>query len=128
VWLRPDRVVPGEVWAGLEWREEALAGDRWTASLAAEAACLPLRTADPAFTLATVGVHPDHRRTGAGHAVLRPALDEADRLGVPAVLETSAEENLLFYAALGFVLTGKVQVAPDGPPVWAMRRPPAGGV
>ncbi len=124
VWLRPDRVVPGEVPAGPAPREEELAGDRWAASLAAEEACAPLRTGEPAFLLATVGVLPAARGRGLGRAVLAPGLADADRAGLPAVLETSAPGNLPFYAGLGFRVTGEVDVPGGGPHVWAMRRDP----
>ncbi|MCI2238555.1 GNAT family N-acetyltransferase [Kineococcus sp. TRM81007] len=124
VWLRSDRPVPAGVWADLAVRQEELAGDRWTASLAAEEACAPLRTAGPAFLLATVGVLPAARGRGLGRAVLAPGLAAADRAGLPAVLETSAPGNLPFYAGLGFRVTGEVDVPGGGPHVWAMRRAP----
>ncbi len=60
----------------------------------------------------------------AGSGVLRPVLEEADRLGSAAVLETSAEANLPFYRRLGFEVAGETDVPSGGPHVWAMRRPP----
>lgn len=125
VWLRPDRPVPDEVWNDVAAENAASAGDRYSAMLAAEAACAPLRSAEPAFLLATVGVRPASQGGGIGARLLRPGLAEADRAGLPAVLETSASANLRFYRRLGFEVTGEVTVPGGGPRVWAMRRPPA---
>ncbi|GAA3162825.1 GNAT family N-acetyltransferase [Planomonospora alba] len=124
VWLRPDRPVPGEVWQRLAVREAELAGDRHAAMEAAEAACAVLRTGEPSFVLATVGVLPSRQGRGAGGAVLRPGLAEADRHGLPATLETSTPENVRLYRRLGFEVTGEVEIDGGGPRVWAMRRPP----
>ncbi|SCL72324.1 Acetyltransferase (GNAT) family protein [Micromonospora peucetia] len=127
VWLRPDRPVPDELWAGVEARNAELAGDRYPAMRAAEAACASLRSAEPAFLLATVGVRRADQGRGLGARVLGPGLVEADRAGLPAVLETTSEPNVRFYRRLGFAVTGQVQVPNGGPLVWAMRRPTAAG-
>ncbi|WP_026275376.1 GNAT family N-acetyltransferase [Salinispora tropica] len=124
VWLRSDRPVPDEVWADVATADAEYAGDRHPAMLAAEEACAPLRTAEPAFLLATVGVRPTGQGGGVGSRLLRPGLVEADRAGLPATLETSASANLRFYRRLGFEVTGEVTVPGGGPQVWAMRRPP----
>ncbi|SCL43957.1 Acetyltransferase (GNAT) family protein [Micromonospora citrea] len=123
VWLRPDRPVPDEVWAGVAARDAELAGDRHVAMSAADAACAPLRSPEPAFLLATVGVRRADQGRGLGGRVLLPGLAEADRAGLPAVLETSSEGNVRFYRRLGFAVTGQVRVPDGGPRVWAMRRP-----
>ncbi|MFG3420413.1 GNAT family N-acetyltransferase [Micromonospora sp. NPDC048063] len=123
VWLRPDRPVPDDVWAGVAARNAELAGDRHAALLAADAACASLRSAEPAFLLATVGVRRADQGRGLGARVLRPGLAEADRAGLPAVLETSSEPNVRFYQRLGFAVTGQARVPDGGPRVWAMRRP-----
>lgn len=126
VWLRPDRPVPEQVWGELTARDAELAGDRHPAMVAAEAACAPLRSPEPAFVLATVGVCPADQGRGIGGRLLRPGLAEADRTGRPAVLETSSPENVRFYRRLGFEVTGEVTVPGGGPRVWAMRRPAPG--
>ncbi|SCL15136.1 GNAT family N-acetyltransferase [Micromonospora inyonensis] len=112
VWLRPDRPVPDEVWAGVAARGAELAGDRHPAMLAADATCAPLRSAEPAVLLATVGVRRADQGRGLGGRVLRPGLAEADRARLPTVLETSSAQNVRFYQRLGFAVTGQVQV-PD---------------
>ncbi|MER7503590.1 GNAT family N-acetyltransferase [Nonomuraea pusilla] len=125
VWLRPDRPVPDELWQELAARQAELAGDRCPAMNEAESACAVLRTGEPAFMLATVGVLPSQQGRGAGTALLRPGLAEADRDGLPATLETSASDNVRFYRRLGFQVTGEIEIPGGGPHVWAMRRPPA---
>ncbi|MFC0506270.1 GNAT family N-acetyltransferase [Micromonospora costi] len=128
VWMCPDRPVPDDVWATVATRDAELAGDRYPAMVAAEAACAPLRTAQPAFLLAGVGVRRAEQGRGLGGRVLEPGLAEQERAGLPAVLETSSPENVRFYRRLGFVVTGEVDVPGGGPHVWAMRRPaPANG-
>ncbi|MEH1100821.1 GNAT family N-acetyltransferase [Micromonospora sp. CPCC 205561] len=127
VWLRPDRPVPDEVWAGVAARNAELAGDRRPALRAAEEATASLRSAEPAFLLATVGVRRADQGRGLGARVLRPGLAEADRAGLPAVLETSSEPNVRFYRRLGFAVTGQARVPDGGPDLWAMRRPAAAG-
>jgi GNAT superfamily N-acetyltransferase len=126
VWMRPDRPVPDEVWAAVAARDAELAGDRYPDMVAAEAACAALRSAEPAFLLASVGVRRDRQGRGLGGQVLRPGLAEQDRAGVPAVLETSSPANVRFYERVGFAVTGSVEVPGGGPTVWAMRRPPGG--
>lgn len=73
VWLRPDRPVPDEVWNDVAAENAASAGDRYSAMLAAEAACAPLRSAEPAFLLATVGVRPASQGGGSAHGCCGPA-------------------------------------------------------
>ncbi|MCL7459820.1 GNAT family N-acetyltransferase [Micromonospora echinofusca] len=126
VWLPPNRPVPDEVWAAVAARNAELAGDRQPALRAADEACAALRSAEPASLLATVGVRRADQGRGLGARVLAPGLAEADRAGLPAVLETSSEPNVRFYRRLGFAVTGQARVPDGGPDVWAMRRPAAG--
>ncbi len=80
----------------------------------------------PHYYLAVLGTDPLFQRAGAGNAVLRPVLDRADQLGVPAYLETQKEANLAYYARHGFELVDKLEVV-DCPPIWTMLRPPRSG-
>jgi GNAT superfamily N-acetyltransferase len=122
--LRPDRPVPGEVWAALAPAEQELLGDRLAAADDAEALCAGLRPTEPHLTVGTIGVRPDHQGRGIATRLLGPALRTAHELGAPVYLETSSLGNLAMYRRLGFEVTGEVRVAPDGPMVWAMRHEP----
>jgi ribosomal-protein-alanine N-acetyltransferase len=57
----------------------------------------------------SLGVVPEHRRRGAGSALLRAVFDEAARLGRPSVvLEVAADNSAAraLYAGAGFVAVG----------------------
>jgi predicted N-acetyltransferase YhbS len=73
----------------------------------------------------TVGTAPEAQGQGLGSAVLIPGLQEAERAGYPAFLETSSEANVRFYERLGFKVTADVQLPDSGPRTWCMRREPA---
>jgi GNAT superfamily N-acetyltransferase len=122
VWLLADRDVPPEAWAKVATAEAELMGDRMEYALGAAAATRHLRPATPHHVLATLGVLSSERGRGVGSALLAPVLERSDRDRVPAYLETSAEDNLQFYARLGFEITDETQVPDGGPPVWAMVR------
>ena len=96
-----------------------VAGDRAAANDAAEAQVAGLRPAGPFWYLASIGTRPERQREGLGAAVLAPVLARGER----AYLETSAEDNLRFYARLGFEVVGETVIEGGGPPVWAMLRP-----
>jgi hypothetical protein len=52
-------------------------------------------------------------------------LDELDRTGIPACLETSSTGNVAFYATLGFTVLAELDGLPSGaPPTWVLWRPP----
>jgi ribosomal protein S18 acetylase RimI-like enzyme len=77
----------------------------------------------PHWYLATVGTDPDAQGRGLGSAVLAPVLEECDRDGVGAFLESSKERNVDYYARFGFRVTEEVRL-PRGPRVWPMWRDP----
>ncbi len=125
-WLRPDAAEPPpEVVRELGRVERETRGDRAGAVAAVEERLVPLRPTEPHWLLATMGTLPDRQGTGLATAVLRPVLDELDRVGMPAALETSALANVHFYERLGFQVTGKVEADGGAPAVWLMRREPA---
>jgi GNAT superfamily N-acetyltransferase len=78
---------------------------------------------EPHWYLAVLGTDPDAQGRGVGSALMQPVLDDCDRNGVGAYLESSKERNLAFYARHGFRVTGKVTL-PEGPPIWPMWRDP----
>lgn len=74
--------------------------------------------------LAVVATDPESQGHGLGGVVLSPILDQCDRDGVGAYLESSKETNIAYYARLGFRVTEEHRL-PRGPSVWAMWRDPA---
>jgi ribosomal protein S18 acetylase RimI-like enzyme len=77
----------------------------------------------PHWYLATVGTDPAAQGRGLGTAVLAPVLEECDRDGVAAYLESSKERNIDYYARFGFRVTEEVRL-PRGPRIWLMWRDP----
>ncbi|MGO9761975.1 MAG: GNAT family N-acetyltransferase [Solirubrobacteraceae bacterium] len=81
----------------------------------------PLRPAH--WYLAVLGTEPAAQGRGLGSAVLGPVLEQCDRDGVGAYLESSKERNIDFYARHGFRVTDELRVL-RGPPMWGMWRDP----
>jgi ribosomal protein S18 acetylase RimI-like enzyme len=77
----------------------------------------------PHWYLAVLGTEPDMQGQGLGSAVLEPVLEQCDRDGVAAYLESSKESNIAFYARHGFRVTGEIRL-PRGPKMWPMWRDP----
>ncbi len=76
----------------------------------------------PHWYLLGIGVEPARQRQGLGGALLRPALERADRDRLPAYLETSNAANLPLYERLGFRIAIHGRLPDDGPAIWAMLR------
>jgi GNAT superfamily N-acetyltransferase len=77
----------------------------------------------PHWYLSLLGTDPDAQGHGFGSAVLKPVLEQCDRDGVCAYLESSKRRNLDFYARYGFRVTGELRL-PYGPTMWPMWRDP----
>jgi GNAT superfamily N-acetyltransferase len=73
--------------------------------------------------LAVLGTDPPAQGQGLGSSVLGPVLEDCDRDGVGAYLESSKERNIDFYARHGFRVTRELHL-PRGPTMWAMWRDP----
>lgn len=80
---------------------------------------------DPHYYLPVIGVAPAWQGRGFGAALLRPVLEICDRERLPAYLEASSPRNRALYERHGFRAVGEIRVK-DSPPVWPMRREPAG--
>jgi len=103
---------------------EELSGDRAAAYAAVEAATDPYRPQEPGWFLETVGTVPEAQGQGLGSAVLIPGIQEAERAGYPAFLETSSEANVRLYERLGFKVTADIQLPDNSLRTWCMRRDP----
>lgn len=77
----------------------------------------------PHYYLAVLGTDPEHQGRGLGSALLAPVLEQCDRDGVGAFLESSKESNIGFYARHGFRVVQEVRL-PRGPSMWKMWRDP----
>ncbi len=125
VWIPPRELQTGTVnWARHGEASTPLLGDRLAIADEADALIAPHRPEQPAWYLATMGVHPDHQRKGLGSAVLCPVLERCDAEGWPCLTETSSTDNVRFYRRLGFEVTAEVSMPDEGPTVWVMWRAP----
>ncbi len=80
-----------------------------------------LHPLEPHWYLGTLGIDPPEQGQGLGGALLGQWLQNVDREGAPAYLETDREDNLAFYERAGFRVQGEIAIL--GVPVWCMRRP-----
>jgi GNAT superfamily N-acetyltransferase len=76
---------------------------------------------DAHWYLALVGTAASARGAGLGGAVVEAGLRLAERDAVPALLETSNEANLAWYARFGLGITRRLDPPGDAPPVWTLR-------
>ena len=81
---------------------------------------------EPHFYVRTVGVRTAPQGQGVGSALMQPTLERADSAGLPTYIEGSSERSAALYERLGFVHMDVLELPEGGPPVWLMRRPPAG--
>lgn len=78
---------------------------------------------EPHWHLPLVGVEPTQQRKGYGSALVAHALEQCDRTGEVAYLESTNPANLSLYLRCGFELREPVQVG-SMPPVFPMIREP----
>ncbi len=79
---------------------------------------------EPVWYLKLLGVDPEGQGKGIGSTLLRESLEELDKDGLPAYLETGTQRNVRFYKRFGFdVRKAEVQLAPGSTPHWTMYRP-----
>jgi GNAT superfamily N-acetyltransferase len=77
----------------------------------------------PHFYLAVLGTEPGAQGRGLGSAVLGAVLEQCDRDGIGAYLESSKERNIDFYARHGFRVREELRLL-RGPRMWKMWRDP----
>jgi GNAT superfamily N-acetyltransferase len=78
----------------------------------------------PHFYLAVLGTEPALQGKGYGSALLAPVLEQCDREGIPAYLESSKERNVPFYARHGWKVTGEIRVPRSDKRLGTMWREP----
>jgi GNAT superfamily N-acetyltransferase len=133
-----DRAVGAAMWARPgEWRDPPIAALWSLAKLAPRIGRRSLHAlgglhevearhpSTPHWYLAVLGTEPARQGEGIGSALLRPVLDDCDRLELPAYLETATERNVSFYSRHGFKVVDELTL-PDGPHLWLMWRDPVG--
>jgi GNAT superfamily N-acetyltransferase len=81
---------------------------------------------EPHYYVRIVGVRSALQGHGLGSALMQPTLQQADSAGLPAYIEASTERSAALYERLGFRHLDVLELPEGGPPVWRMRRPPAG--
>jgi GNAT superfamily N-acetyltransferase len=72
-----------------------------------------------------LGVEPRQQGRGIGTALLAPMLEQCDREGTPAYLESSTERNRVLYERHGFAPTAAFEMPAKGPTIREMWRDPA---
>jgi GNAT superfamily N-acetyltransferase len=70
-----------------------------------------------------IAVDPPHQGRGLGSHLLKHALQNCDRDGLPAYLEATSASSRRLYERHGFEALGEIQFA-DSPPMWPMLRKP----
>lgn len=85
-----------------------------------------LHPKEPHWYLEYLGTIPSRQGNGLGGQVLAPVLARADVEGLPVWAWSSNRQNLAFYHRHGFQVLDEVPFAPDGPPIFAIRRAPRG--
>lgn len=92
-------------------------------ALKAQATLAAGRPAEPHLFVSLLAVHPDHQRGGRGRVLLEAALARAEELDVLAHLNTANPDNLPYYRAFGFEITGETRL-PRETPAWFLLRAP----
>ncbi len=81
---------------------------------------------EPHFYVRTIGVRTGLQGQGLGSALMQSTLGRADSAGLPTYLEASSKRSAALYERLGFLHMDVLELPEGGPPLWRMRRPPAG--
>lgn len=81
---------------------------------------------EPHYYLEILGTRKERQGKGVGSSVMTPMLEQCDREGLGAYLESSNPRNIPFYARHGFEVRGEVSCGKDGPACTTMWREPRG--
>ncbi len=81
---------------------------------------------DPEWEIHTVGITPEHHGKGWAHLLIRPLMEEVDRVGGPVFLEVRTDNDpaIGLYTTYGFEVTGtrKGYYQPSGADAFTMMR------
>ena len=80
---------------------------------------------EPHWLLDQLAVEPAAQGRGIGGAMLRFAIERAERDGLPLFLETGLPANVPLYERFGFRVMQGADAPDGGPHIWFMRRDPA---
>ena len=127
LWFAPgeESITPMQAIRELRVLAPALKARGLRRALAIESVKKRHRPAEPHWYLETLSVTPEKQRSGVGTALIAPVLDQCDREGIPAYLETQRQANIPYYERFGFSLKPEM-TALDSPPLWPMLRQPQG--
>ncbi len=126
LWAPPDREVlqGGRVDELVAMVVEAI-GDETFPRLTELARAADYKPKEPHWYLGILGVAPGRQGRGDGARFVAPILEQCDRSGLVAHLESSNPRNLGFYRRLGFESVGEYRCGGDGGPLMTiMTRPP----
>lgn len=126
IWLPPDqwKVPPGELVRMLPTMGRTFGG-RMPRVLGGLSMIEKKHPKDPPhWYLEFLGTRREQQRSGIGSKVIGFMLERCDEEGIPAYLEASSPENVPFYRRHGFEVIEELQLAKNGPTVWAMLREP----
>jgi GNAT superfamily N-acetyltransferase len=101
-------------------------GTRLSVAIRVQRAMEERHLREPHFYVRTIGVRPAMQGRGVGSALMQPTLQNADSAGLATYIEASSERSAALYERLGFAHMEVLELPDDGPPLWPMRRPPAG--
>ncbi|ROZ61872.1 N-acetyltransferase [Kocuria soli] len=125
-WYAPGHhgpTIPGLVTHARDFHR-ALGTGGMVRALKIEAEMAKYRPTTPHWYLHAIGVHPDARGQGVGAVLLDHRLNQADRAGQPAYLESSTARSGNLYRRHGFQPMRRIQLNERAAP-YSMWRPAA---
>ena len=99
---------------------------RMPAMVGALSAIERVHPTEPHYYLEVLGTRKDQQSKGVGSGVIGHVLEQADREGLPAYLESSNPRNIPFYARHGFEVREEVSCGKGAPVATTMWREPRG--
>jgi len=93
-----------------------------TRGMAVDDALADKKPVEPHFYLFAIGARPAQQGKGIGGKLMQAGLEQVDKDGMPAYLESSKENNTSFYRRFGFEVIEEVTPTEGCPPLWLMWR------